>query len=125
MKILLLIRSLTYGGAERQLVNLATGSQEQGRDVRVAVFYRGGHLQQELEEAGVTVLWLGKRSRWNIMGPLLRFVTLVKATRPAVVYSWMPLANIVATLTKPFLPGKTRVVWGVRASNMDLNRYNW
>ena len=125
MKILLVIRSLNRGGAERQFVNLAKGLNDQGHDVCVAVFYIGGPLQQELEDAEITIRWIGKRGRWDLLKPLLLFAKVVKLEKPEVVYTWMPLANIVAALTKSFLPGKTRIVWGVRSSNMDLNQYNW
>jgi len=39
MKILFLIRSLEYGGAERQLVELAKGLYEKGCGISILVFY--------------------------------------------------------------------------------------
>jgi glycosyltransferase involved in cell wall biosynthesis len=43
--------------------------------------------------------------------------------QPDVVYSFMNVPNILAVVLRPFLAG-TRIVWGVRASNMDLSRYD-
>lgn len=125
LKTLLLIRSLNSGGAERQFVNLAKGLKSQKVDLTVAVFYAAGPLQQELEEAGIKIVWLGKSGRWDILGPWLRYIKLVRSQRQAIVYSWMPLANIVAVLTKVFLPRNTRIIWGIRKSYLDLSCYDW
>ena len=48
MKIVFLIRSLAFGGAERQLVALARGLHERGHEVRVGVFYGDGPLEADL-----------------------------------------------------------------------------
>ena len=47
-KLLLLVRSLEPGGAERQLVTLATGLHRRGRGVVVLAFYDRGALLEEL-----------------------------------------------------------------------------
>ena len=52
LKVLLLIRSLEFGGAERQLTNLATGLVASGHEVCVAVFYPVGPFLAELRQAG-------------------------------------------------------------------------
>jgi len=63
VKILLITRSPFFGGAERQLVELAKGLHRRGHPVRVAVVYGGGALAQELHDAGVPVVSLDKRGR--------------------------------------------------------------
>ena len=66
MKLLFLIRSLDLGGSERQLVILARELSRRGHDVTVATLYGGGELELELREAGVPLVSLSKRSRWDI-----------------------------------------------------------
>ena len=122
--IFFLIRSLELGGAERQLALLARGLQERGHRVVVAVFYAGGPYQKELQQAGVRVLSLEKRGRWDIPGFLWRYVRELKAVRPAVLHAYLGMPNILSLLARPFLPG-VRIVWGLRASNMDMQRYDW
>jgi glycosyltransferase involved in cell wall biosynthesis len=122
--IVLLIRSLNVGGAERQMVLLASGLHQRGYDVRVVMFYKGGALAAELERAGVRVVSLDKGGRWDIVPFFLRLQREVRAVRPDVLYSFMPGANVVAALLRPLLPG-VRIVWGVRASDVDLVRYDW
>src|SRR5690348_18405564 len=62
-RILFLIRSFGRGGAQRQLVTLATALRRSGWDVSAACFYAGDAFQRELEEAGVPVIDLRKHGR--------------------------------------------------------------
>lgn len=123
-KILFLARSLDRGGAERQLVVLAKGLARRGHAIAVAVFFGGGAYEAELTEAGVRVINLGKQSRWDILPFLTHLVRLLRKERPAVIHSYLGVPNILATAIKPLLPG-TQIIWGVRASNVDLSRYDW
>lgn len=122
--ILFLTRSLDRGGAERQLVVLAKGLASRGHVVSVAVFFGGGVFESELARAGVRVINLGKQGRWDILPFLNRLVGLLRKVRPVVIHSYLGVPNILAAILKPLLPG-TRIVWGVRASNVDLSRYDW
>lgn len=122
--ILFLTRSLDRGGAERQLVKLAKGLTRRGHAVAVAVFFGGGVYEAELTEAGVCVINLGKKGRWDVLSFLSRLARLLRKERPAVMHSYLSVPNILATLLKPLLPG-TRIILGVRASNVDLSRYDW
>ncbi len=124
MKITLLIRSLAYGGSERQLVALAKELHKRQRSVVVAIFYSGGPLEKELREAGVTVRGLNKGGRWDIVGFLSRFVRLVYEEEPDTLYGFFGTPNILMALFKPIFP-RTRMVWGVRGSYLDFARYDW
>ncbi|MHB8915505.1 MAG: glycosyltransferase, partial [Thiobacillus sp.] len=121
---LFLVRSLDRGGAERQLVTLVKGLAHLGHTVSVAVFYGGGAYEPELFEAGVHIINLNKRGRWDVLPFLYRMVILLRNTHPAVLHSYLGVPNILAVILKPMLPN-TRIVWGVRASDMDLDRYDW
>lgn len=122
-EVVLLIRSLEIGGAERQLVALAVGLRARRVNVRVLTFYPGGALAGELAAAGVPVEDLGKTGRWDAAGFLARLVRRLRALRPQVLYSFLPVSNVLAASMRPALRDM-RVVWGVRASNMDLDRYD-
>ena len=123
--MLLLARSLDVGGAERQLVLLAKGLKERGHSVEVAVFYRRvGVLTSELQESGVEVIDLQKKGRWDLLFFMARTIRELRRRGPGIIYSFLGGANMVATAVLPFLP-KTRLVWSIRASNMDLSEYDW
>lgn len=123
MKIVLLTRSLNYGGAERQLVTLARGLAGRGHRVEVLVFYGGGPLQPALAAAGIPVRDLAKRRRWDVFGFLVRLARALRAARAEVVHGYLVAPNLLALLARP-LVAPARIVWGVRASNMDLRRYD-
>jgi glycosyltransferase involved in cell wall biosynthesis len=125
MKILFLARSLELGGAERQLVSLAIGLQERGHSVCVATFYSGGVFADELIRAGVRHVSLEKRGRWDLLGFLCRFRRCVRSEKPDILHSYLPTANIVTVLVPRSNLGGPRIVWGVRASDMQLGRYDW
>lgn len=121
--ILFLARSLDGGGAERQLVMLAKALARNGHTVSVAVFYGGGVYANQLADADVRIIDLSKRSRWDVFGFLLRLVRSLRKERPDILHGYMGTPNILSAILKPLLPG-TRIVWGVRASNVDLTRYD-
>lgn len=123
-KALFLVRSLDIGGAERQLVELLRGLRACGRDVAVLVFYPGGPLESDLEAAGVPVIPLRKRGRWDVAGFLHSLLRELRRQRPAVLHAYMDIPNIAVAALRPLLPG-TRLVWGFRASDTELDRYGW
>ncbi len=124
MKVLILIRSLNIGGAERQVVNLSKGLRGKGHEVLVITFYRGGVLDSELREANIPLYDLGKRHRWDITRFFQSLRKIVKRERPDIFYGYLGSANIIIALLKPLFPS-IHTVWGIRASNMDLSRYDW
>ena len=76
------------------------------------------------KEAGVPVISLEKRGRWDVLGFLLRLVRLLRQEKPDILHGYLGTPNILTVLLKPIFP-RIRMVWGVRASNMDLERYDW
>ena len=124
MRILFLVRSLELGGAELQLLTLARGCRDNGHEVMVVAFYPGGSLVAAAVRAGVTCADLGKTGRWDLVQPLRRLRRVVAGFAPQVIYSFMQSANLLAALARPVLPPHV-LVWGVRATNMQLPFYGW
>lgn len=124
MKILFLIRALSVGGAERQLAILARELRGAGHDAAIALFYAGGALEADLSRSGVPLIDLRKRGRWDLFGYLFRLIRTIRRERPDGVYSFLTGANILAALLKVLFP-QVKLVWGLRASDMDLARYDW
>lgn len=123
-RILFLIRSFGRGGAQRQLVTLATALHRSGWDVSAACFYAGDAFQHELEGAGVPVIDLRKRGRWDMFGFLWRLWRTFRTADADVVHGYLTVGNLLALLAKT-AHRHTRVVWGVRAAYMDHARYDW
>jgi glycosyltransferase involved in cell wall biosynthesis len=120
LRVVLFIRSLDVGGTERQVVTLARGLRERGHDVTVAVLHRGGRLEQEVRDAGIGLIELGRGARRAIAGVVLHHSL---GSQWDVVYSFLPGQNLLALLAG--LPGRRPpVVWGVRRTDLDLRGYN-
>lgn len=119
--VLFLIPSLAPGGAERQLVGVAAGLKRAGWNVRVVTFRAGGAFAGELAAQGVVVESVGRRG-WDVLGFTVRLARIVRRERPDVLHSYLPAANIAAVVLRLLVP-RLRVVWGVRASDMNLSHY--
>jgi len=122
MRILFLARSLETGGAERQLGLLAAGLKRRGHEVEIAIFYAGGALEAFPRDAGVPVVDLKKRSRWDLAAFTARALREIQRFRPDVVHGYLVAPNLLALLARPLAP-RVRIVWGLRASDMDWSRY--
>ena len=123
-KIAFLVRALEYGGAERQLVVLAKAMHERGNDVRILTFYGGAPLEAELRQAGVPLRTLGKTGRWDVIGFLRRLHAVLREEPVDILHGYLDIPNAVAAVMRVLHPRLT-VVWGVRASYMDLTQFDW
>jgi len=124
LKIAFLVRSLNYGGAERQLGVLAKGLRERGHSVVVVVFYPHGALHGELLDAGVRVRSLTKLGRWDVARFSLQLGRVLREERPDVVQGCHGVANLMAMAMRTVVPQAT-IVCGVRSTNLELARYGW
>ena len=124
MRLLFLIRSLDFGGAERQLLLLTKNLPETIFEYSVVCFYDHGKLFRQFEDAGVTVIPLDKKGRWDILPFLLRLIKLVSKNKPDVIYSFLAVPNILGALLKILFPGMC-LLMGVRGSSRDLHQYDW
>jgi len=123
--IFLLIRSLNVGGTERQIIELVKGLDNNHFDITVGIFYNKGALIEEIKSMPwIHVISLNKSGRRDIIRFVFRFVELLKVLQPDILYSFLPDANIVGLIAGR-LAGVKRIIWGVRASNMDVSRYDW
>lgn len=122
-RVVFLIRSLEYGGAERQLAVLAAG-MDRGRFEPVVVSFYGGVFEEDLQQAGVKAICLQVTNRWDILRSLPRLLGTIRALKPDVLHGYLEAANILVVLFKLFLP-RTRTVLGVWSSDMDLRPYDW
>jgi glycosyltransferase involved in cell wall biosynthesis len=123
MKVLFLVRDLAVGGSQRQLALLAAGLARRGHDVAVVVLYAGGPLEALLAGSGVRLLPLGKSSRWHAIAPLTRLRRLLLSEGPDVLYAFLPAQTTLAALLLP--PGlETKLVFGLRAADMQLDQYD-
>jgi glycosyltransferase involved in cell wall biosynthesis len=124
LRILLLVRALSFGGAERQIINLAAGLARRGHKVTVATFYSGGAFESTLSGGNPACLKLEKRGRWDVFGFLQRILRAVSTEQPDIIYSFLPMANVVAAAARAAVRTGPALVWGIRGTPLDLSRYD-
>jgi len=103
-QVLFVITGLAYGGAETQLVHLATRLKARGWDVRVVSLTPPKAYVQELEAAGVPVSSLGIRGKAPDPRPVFRLAKMIRTWQPQIVHSHMVHANLVARLVRLLAP---------------------
>ncbi len=115
-RVMFVIPSLEYGGAERQLVELVNHLDKRHFQATVVSFEDGGPLEAELAETeGTTVVSLGKKKGDRDVRFIWRLIALARRLRPHVIHGYMNFSNLLALLA-----GKSAgafVVWGIRGSN--------
>jgi glycosyltransferase involved in cell wall biosynthesis len=114
------------GGTERQLVTLAKGLDKRKFDVQIALLYAEGDLLNELASIeNIKIFNLLKKGRWDLIHFFRRLIAFIRQNSFDVVYSFLPDVNLIAVLASKASRCGLRLIWGIRASNMDLPRYGW
>jgi len=125
LKILLMVRALGFGGTERQLVYLAQGLARRGHQVTVATFYRDGAFADAFSSGNPEWLVAAKRGRWDVLGFCWRLMRSLAARQPDVIYSFLPVPNLLAALFRAAFSRRAALVWGVRGTPLVVARYDW
>jgi glycosyltransferase involved in cell wall biosynthesis len=123
--VLHVITDLDVGGAETMLQQIATSKNSWADETQVVSMLPGGFHVASLRAAGVPVTELDFRSPLALLPSFITLTRLIRSFRPTVVQGWMyhgDLAALLATKASG-LRGETKVAWGIRCSDMDLNRY--
>jgi len=124
-KILLLIRSLNIGGAERQVISLAKSLTALGIDVHVAVKVAGGPLETDLKSIpSVKFHVLGRSGLVGKISYFFRLRTLIRSHNFDAAYGFMPLPNL-ALLVARTIHQRPLIAWGIRTSGVDQTQYDF
>jgi len=123
MKIVFLIRSLDRGGAEGQLVKLASQLHNINFQISIITFYPGGELETEIKNKNIPLFSANKKGRWDTVMFVMRLWRLMRSAKPDIIHGYMGIANELSSIFGKLLGAK--VVWGIRASNVDNSDYDW
>lgn len=119
-----LMRDLHIGGAQRQVFVLARSLAEAGHRVGISVFYGGGEFETKLSSTAVSIFGLERPHRLDLFRTLRRFRDILISFQPDVLYSYLPASNLIALVVR-FSRERPYIVWGIRASAMQVDRYDW
>lgn len=92
LKVCLLINDLRIGGAERQLVELATGLDRSRFDPLVVTLYHGQGLETELLRGGVRLLSLNRRGKYDFR-PIFRLRSILRRERVDIIQPFLTPAT--------------------------------
>ncbi len=101
-RVLLVVTTLAFGGAETQVARLATELKSQGWTVAIACLVAPTAFTAALTEKGIEVHSLDMRRGVPDPRALLRFRSLVRRFRPDIVHSHMVHANLFARIARLF-----------------------
>jgi len=100
--VLFLITGLSYGGAETQLVNLATKLKCRGWDVRVVSMLPPQAFVEELKNADIPLATLNMRRGAADPRAVFRLFKILREWNPDIVHSHMVHANLLARVVRIF-----------------------
>jgi glycosyltransferase involved in cell wall biosynthesis len=124
IKVIHLIPSLSYGGAESMLVKLISSSDRSLLSHVVVSMTSRGPLTKDIENAGVPVIALGMPSGIPHPAGLWRLHALLSHESPDVLSTWLYHADLLGSLaaTMARVPA---VVWNVQCADLDLREHPW
>jgi glycosyltransferase involved in cell wall biosynthesis len=123
-KVLVLIRSLNIGGAEKQLLTLIRGIDRTKIEPVIVTFYAEGELLPEFSRQNVRVFSAEKGGRWDVIPFLSRLMKTIRTEKPDVLMTYLVAANLLGVLLKPFLQ-PIRVIISIRHSFVRREDYDW
>ena len=101
VKVLFLITGLDYGGAETQLVNLATRLKKRGWDIQVVSMLPPKAFIEEFDGAGIPLGNLNMHQGIPDPRAIFRLLRVLYRLRPDIVHSHMVHANLLARIVRP------------------------
>ena len=104
LRVLFVTTSLDRGGAERQIVDLATRLREMGWPVAVLSMMTPRRYADELAASGTELASLDMARGRPTPGALFRYGRFVRHWKPDVIHSHMVHANLLARLGRVFAP---------------------
>jgi len=119
-KLLLSIRSLDIGGAERQFIELVKHIDKTKFDVLVCTMYGGVQENIIKNIPNIKYVNLNKKSRYDFFGFYSNYKKVLNEFKADVIYSFLGEMNLFSLWCKP---QNTKIIWGFRASNMDFSKY--
>lgn len=120
IKLVLAIRSLDTGGAERQFIELVKKINYEDFDLKIISNYKG-HLDNEI--ANYRHIIFEKKGRWDVLY-FFRLAKYLRNNNPDIVYSFMPDMNVSMAIAKILSFKKFKLVWGQFGTAPDFKAYN-
>lgn len=123
MRVMFIINSLGYGGAETQLVGIIPEFLERGHSVSLITLNSNLPLLSRLDKR-VKVYDMGLVGLSNVFRSCFKMLRFVKMEKPDVVHSHLFQANLLSRLVKIVFPGIRVINTSHCNYNLDTRDYN-
>jgi len=122
-RLLIAIRSLDIGGAEKLVMELVKRIDKDNYEVALCTMYKGIMDDEAKEILGNNFVCLNKNGRYDFFGFFRSYLQFLKVFQPNVIYAHIGEMNLFSLWMKPFLPNKTKVVWCIHSAFIDYASY--
>ncbi len=116
IKIVHIINSFEFGGAEAMLCNLLLRTDRTCFEPAVVSLIDQMSLAGPVREAGIPIEVIGMAGGVPDPRKVLKIATFLRKHRPAIIQTWMDHSNLIGVLAAR-LAGNAKVVWGIHHSN--------
>jgi glycosyltransferase involved in cell wall biosynthesis len=121
--VLIILSSLDYGGAERQLINLLQGLNKKKFKPIVVTYYCEGKWEEAVKNIpGVVLTSLSMKGRFDLFRMFTKGAFLIRKYHPHILYGLFG-----DSCTLAFFLGKLfrkRIIWGLRTTNLNFKEYS-
>jgi GalNAc-alpha-(1->4)-GalNAc-alpha-(1->3)-diNAcBac-PP-undecaprenol alpha-1,4-N-acetyl-D-galactosaminyltransferase len=114
MRLLFVIDSLSTGGAQRQMVNLALGMHSRGHSVEFFCYAPGDLLAQPLRTAGIPIYTSFKRSRYSL-DAIIALRQRMRMKAYDVILSYLTTPNFYAVIARKVAFSSAKLVVSERS----------
>lgn len=115
-RILHIINSFEFGGAEAMLVNLLLRTDRSRYEPSVAALIDDLSTAQPIIDAGIPLTVIGMQPGVPDPRGILRLAKNIQRSQPDVIQTWMDHSNLIGTLAA-MVSTRAPVVWGIHHSN--------
>ena len=117
------------GGAERCLHRLVLTQECDYSNITIVTLLpeSKSYISKEIRDLGVNVINLNLRNSFFLPVCILKLAWIIIQFKPDVIQSWLHYADLAATLALLISRRRksTRLIWGIRCSNLDFSQYGW
>ena len=118
MKLLFVINSLNFGGAERMLSRLVVTNRFHHNTIKIVSLLGRGDFSKQLEQAGIDVTYLNMENSRVGFIKVFHILKILKQFDPDVVHSWSYHTDLILGLLSPLMRG-IPIFWSIRQTNLS------
>jgi len=104
MKILVIIPTLGFGGAERLLVTLLPLLKKKGYQIKLCIFNKPDNLSEELTKNGIEFINLNTMHRWSLVETLYKLRKEIRIFKPDILWSHLYFGILYSRLVSILCP---------------------